>query len=167
VFNSKSIIHLGGRAIIVAALTLPTAAMAQVKTETGNLKVQITITEECTLGIGDIDFGSQGVLDENVDADGSITVTCTNGTDYTLSLDTGSGTDASEVTRFMTGAGGTIAYSLYKDVGRSTLWGTGENAFSGIGTGAAVPIPVYGRVPLQNTPAAGEYSDTVTVTLAY
>lgn len=166
-FNSKSIIHLGGRAIIVAALTLPTAAMAQVKTETGNLKVQITITEECTLGIGDIDFGSQGVLDENVDADGSITVTCTNGTDYTLSLDTGSGTDASEVTRFMTGAGGTIAYSLYKDVGRSTLWGTGENAFSGIGTGAAVPIPVYGRVPLQNTPAAGEYSDTVTVTLAY
>lgn len=164
--RNKFINRLGRPALLASALVFPTAALAQVTS--GNLNVQITIMEECTLGtISDINFGSTGLLASNIDATGSIEVTCTAGTDYTLALGTGEGAGATEAIRQMTGAGGTVAYSLYQDAGNSTLWGANTNAFSGVGTGSAVALDVFGSVPSQSTPAAGIYSDIVTVTLAY
>jgi spore coat protein U-like protein len=37
------------------------------------------------------------------------------------------------------------------------------------GTGSGLPqtFTVYGRVPTQNTPAPGSYSDTVVLTISY
>ncbi|MCE3520182.1 spore coat protein U domain-containing protein, partial [Escherichia coli] len=35
------------------------------------------------------------------------------------------------------------------------------------GSGAAQPYTVYGRVPVQTTPAPGTYTDTITVTVTY
>ncbi|OYR19401.1 spore Coat Protein U domain protein [Brucella thiophenivorans] len=70
----------------------------------------------------------------------------------------------------MTGPGGaTITYSLYRNAARDTVWGdtTGTNTLAGTGTGAAQQLTVYGRVPPQNTPAPGTYTDTVTATITY
>jgi spore coat protein U-like protein len=143
-------------------------------TATSNLHVTITITSECLLGtVTDVNFGTHGVLSANVTAQGSVSVQCTNGQTYTLGLDKGAGTGADANTadsRFMTLASGTdtVAYGLYKDSALTQQWGdTGGNLFSGTGTGAAVPIPVYGKVPSQTTPPAGTYNDTVVVTLTY
>jgi len=145
-----------------------------VTTVTSNLHVTITIDSECLLGtVTDVDFGNHGVLSADQKAQGSISVQCTTGQTFTLALDKGAGTGANANTadsRFMTLASGTdtVAYGLYRDSALTQLWGdTGGNVFSGTGTGAAVAIPVYGKVPSQSTPQAGTYNDTVVVTLTY
>jgi len=162
---------LSALAFVCAAYGPAPAAAA---TATSNLHVTITITSECLLGtVTDVNFGTHGVLSSDVTAQGSISVQCTNGQTYTLALDkgAGAGADANTVdSRFMTLASGTdtIAYGLYKDSALTQQWGdTGGNLFSGTGTGAAVAIPVYGKVPSQTTPSAGTYNDTVVVTLTY
>jgi spore coat protein U-like protein len=152
--------------------TCPGAATAA--TATSDLHVTITITSECLLGtITDVNFGSHGVLSADQTAQGSISVQCTNNQSYTLALGAGSGAGASANTadgRFMTLASGTdtVSYGLYRDSALAQPWGdTSTNLFSGTGTGNAVAIPVYGKVPSQMTPQAGTYNDTVVVTLTY
>jgi spore coat protein U-like protein len=62
-----------------------------------------------------------------------------------------------------------VTYSLYSDSGRATVWGNtvGTNTVAGTGNGASQSYTVYGRAPAQTTPAAGTYTDTVTVTVTY
>jgi spore coat protein U-like protein len=61
-----------------------------------------------------------------------------------------------------------VPYGLFRDAGRTLAWGTtiGTNTLSGVGTGAAVSTPVYGRVTSRNAPA-GTYTDTITATITY
>nr|WP_255478000.1 spore coat protein U domain-containing protein [Serratia sp. OS31] len=48
--------------------------------------------------------------------------------------------------------------TIYQDAARTSTWGSGANALTGTGTGATVPLIVYGRVPMSGlTPAAGTY----------
>lgn len=62
-----------------------------------------------------------------------------------------------------------IAYQLYQNATRSTVWGNtvGTNTVAGTGNGNVQLLTVYGSVPAQATPPAGTYSDTVTVTVTY
>ena len=139
-----------------------------------NFTVSVTVLASCTVATGNLSFGSVSVLTANVDATATLTVTCTNTTPYTISLGAGTGTGATVANRSMTRAGGaTVAYSLYQDVARATVWGmtpppaANANTVSGVGSGAAQSLPVYGRVPPQTTPLQGAYTDTVLVTLTY
>lgn len=164
--ENKRISAMLGGVLLSSFLAIPTAGIAQVAS--GNLGVKITITEQCALGaISDVDFETVGLLSSAVDAEGTIEVTCTAGTDYSITLNQGAGPGATEAVRQMTGPGGTIDYTLHQDSARTILWGTDANAFTGVGTGGAEPIKVYGRVPSQTTPERGDYSDTVLVTLTY
>lgn len=169
-FTARTARVVGCGALLSVILALPMTASAQTPITTGNLTVQITIQEECTLGtIAGINFGTKGLLAQNVDENGTIQVTCTKGTDYKLDLNKGSGVGATEANRLMTksGSADTISYSLYQDSGRSQFWGSSTDALSGIGTGAIETVDVFARVPVQDTPEAGLYEDVVTVTLSY
>lgn len=155
-------------AISACLMSSGVCAIAQVTTDT--LDVQITIVDECTLGsIGGINFGSTGLIGADIDQQGTISVTCTDGTPYTVSLDEGGGTGATEASRLMTRSAGseTVAYILSRNIGHTLLWGTGPNAYSGVGSGTEQVLDVFGRVPIQTTPVAGTYQDTVTVTLTF
>ena len=135
---------------------------------TANLGVKIVIEEGCTIETpAELDFGTSGLLASNIDASSSLSVTCTNTTDYKVSLGTGNGTGATESSRKMSNGSETVSYGLYQDASRSQVWGSGSNEYSGIGNGQAQTIPVYGRVPSQDTPSAGTYTDTVTVAVSY
>jgi len=140
-------------------------------TATGSFAVRITITTECKLvSASDLDFGSRGVIDANVDSTSTISVQCTTGTPYNVGIGLGTGTGASLTSRLMTGPGAaTVSYNLYRDVNHTNVWGTTilTDTVSGTGNGAAQPITVFGRVPPQTTPGAGAYSDTVAVTVTY
>ena len=80
------------------------------------------------------------------------------------------------VTRRMVSSGNYIGYGLYLDAGYTQPWSTttannscsgGANTcYLGTGNGAAQSVNIYGNVPTVATaPAAGLYSDTVTMTM--
>lgn len=160
---------LTGFGFLAVVPLLPGSAAAQ--TATDSFTVQIQITSECLINSAStLDFGASGVLSAAVAATSEIIVQCTSGTTYNVGLNAGLGAGATVAARLMTGpASATVTYSLYTDVAHTDVWGNtiGTDTVSGTGTGAAQTYTVYGQVPAQSTPAAGTYSDTVTVTVTY
>jgi len=156
---------------LTSALPLLWFSPAQGATASGSMTVRITIQAECkVLTATDMDFGTEGVIDADIDQTSTISVQCTNTTPYNVGLSAGGGAGATIAIRKMTGpASATIDYSLYRDAGRAQLWGTtiGTDTVSGTGNGALQPLTVYGRVPPQTTPGAGVYTDTVAITVTY
>lgn len=157
-------------AMAIAAPSLM-AGPAFAATATGNLTVRITIQAECKIqSAADLDFGTRGVIDANIDQTTTISVQCTNSTPYTVGLSAGAGAGATVAVRKMTGpAAAAINYTLYRDAARTQVWGVtvGTDTVAGTGNGSAQPLTVYGRVPAQTTPAAGVYTDTVAITVTY
>lgn len=149
----------------------------------GSLGITLTIGAGCEVGggnssgnvndFGTINFGTYSSLANIIDATasgaggvGTLTITCTDGTDYTVALDNGLHVTGGTQRRMASTAGVFINYNLYQDAARDTTWGSGGNALTG--TGAAVPLIVYGRVPATGlTPAADTYNDTVTMTVTW
>ncbi|ABS17460.1 Csu type fimbrial protein [Brucella anthropi] len=158
-------------AALCAGLPLITLDPGLAATATGNMNVRITIQAECKIVTAtDLDFGTKGVIDVNVDQTSTISVQCTNGTPYTVGLSAGGGAGATVAMRKMTGAASaTINYTIYRDAARTQVWGVtaGTDVVSGTGNGNAQSITAYGRVPAQTTPAPGVYSDVVSVTVTY
>lgn len=156
---------------IAAALMCCTAGGAYAATATGQFNVTITIQSNCVVqSATDLAFGNAGVITANLDAQSTISVQCTNTTPYTVGINAGNGAGATLAARKMTGpAAATVTYSVYRDAARTLVWGTtvGTDTVAGTGNGNAQPITVYGRVPPQAAPAAGGYTDTLTVTVTY
>jgi spore coat protein U-like protein len=174
---------LAAMTLVFAGMVLPAAASAA--TVSGSLAVQMVVGSGCSVGngstggnantFGTVDFGNQvSPVVNYIDAQstgaagGNIQLTCSNGTPYTVTLD--AGLHASGTTRQMTNGTDNVAYGLYQDVARATPWGDGTTfggALSGNGTGAAVDMNIYGRVPPQAAVSAGTYTDTVLVTVGW
>jgi len=62
-----------------------------------------------------------------------------------------------------------VEFNLYRDTARTQVWGNtvDSDTVAGTGDGSNQSITVYGRVPSQDTPAAGTYSSTITATLVF
>jgi len=154
---------------LAALLGLSSPAWAV--TATGSFTVQITIQASCVfVSATTLTFTAVGVIAANDDASTTLSVQCTNTTPYNIGLSAGLGTGATVASRKMTGTGGALVnYTLYSDTNRTTVWGqtVGTDTVSASGTGAAQSYTVYGRVPVQTTPAPGAYTDTITVTVTY
>lgn len=159
--------------IFVAGLVvfgaMSSAAMAA--TASSSFQVNLTIQGECKVqSASNLNFGSHGVIDSNVDTTNTIGVQCTNSTPYTVALSAGAGTGATVATRKMTSAANdTVTYGLYRDASRTQVWGVTQNVDTqaGTGNGAVQSYTAYGRVSAQSTPAQGAYSDLVAVTITY
>lgn len=154
-----------GTAMIIAG---PSAMAA---TATGNMTVTITIQSQCTIQtIGNLDFGTSGVITANIAQTATIGVQCTSGSTYNVGLSAGAAPGATVTTRQMVGTGAaTINYGLYRDSAHIQNWGVtiGTDTVAGTGNGSIQNLTVYGQVPAQSTPAAGVYTDTVAITVTY
>jgi spore coat protein U-like protein len=159
-------------AALIAALA-GTGAWAA--TATGSFQVNATVVSSCTVSGALLNFGSAiDPLAASVplDASSSLTVQCTNTTPYAVALNAGlnAGGASTFTARRMTNGAHTMAYQLYTDSGRSTVWGDGTSSSStssGTGTGSTQTLTVYGRVPSLSGAVPGTYADTVTVTISY
>jgi spore coat protein U-like protein len=129
--------------------------------------VRATPLPTCAITATDLDFGVAGVLSSAINGQSSLRITCSPGASWSVTMDGGqTGTVASR--RMTTTGGDVVSYNLYRDAGRSLVWGSTTNAqASGTGTGATQTLPVYGRVPAQSTPRAGAYSDRIVATINY
>ncbi len=107
-----------------------------------------------------------------LDTAGSITYQCLlQLTPMTIDLSPGqSGTHAH---RSMRGpASNTLSYNLYVDAARLLVWGNGASGTSRYGPvipllAIDVTVPIYGRIPAQQTVPAGTYSDTLVMTMTF
>jgi spore coat protein U-like protein len=129
-----------------------------------------TVVDDCIITATDLNFPSAGLLDEALQATANLNVRCTNTNAWRISL--GSGSSGSVAGRRMQrlGGGGSVAYQLYTDSPRSTVWGDGTAGtawVTGIGTGQNQSVTVFGRVPPQATPIPGTYRDTIVATITF
>ncbi len=150
--------------------TVVMSGSAFAATATTTMPVSMTITAGCQVSAGTLAFGTATGLFSIVNATTTLSVTCTNTTPYTIGLDAGGGTGASTTTRKMTGpSAATISYQLFQNAGLTTNFGNtiSTDTVAGTGSGSAQSISVYGRVPVQTSPAPGSYSDVVNVTVTY
>lgn len=128
-----------------------------------------TVLASCSVSTSSVNFGSISSLGSNVDGTGSLTVLCTNVSPYNVGLSAGNGTGATVAARKMISGSNTVTYSLYSNIGRTTVWGNtiGTDTVTGTGTGSNQSLTVYGRVPVQSTPVGATYTDTVIVTVTF
>lgn len=153
-----------------AALSVCAVPLAHAATATDTFQVTATVPDECIVAATDLAFGNYSVtVGAAVDGSTTLSVTCSSGTAYEVSLDAGTGAGATVSVRKMTSGANTLDYSLYQDAGRTQVWGvsSGVDVVAGTGTGSAQAITVYGRIAASQAAAAGSYADTVTATVTF
>lgn len=147
-------------------------------TATSNLSATATATvaANCTISSSAVAFGVYDPMvankTANLDATGTVTVTCTNGSTGTITLGQGvnpaTGSTASIPLRQMAASTDRLSYDLYSDTARSVVWA--DTSATGVArncTGAADAVTVYVRVPANQNVPAGSYVDTVVATVTF
>ncbi|WP_353227667.1 spore coat U domain-containing protein [Novosphingobium sp.] len=112
--------------------------------------------------------GTAGVATMQTNSTSAITVTCTNGGSYSVSLDGGQNGVAAQ--RNIKSGLNTLNYDLYKDAARGTVWTNVTAPVVGTGIATAQIIPIYGRIAAGQPYSSGngtDFTDTVVVTLTY
>lgn len=133
----------------------------------------------CSVSTTPVAFGSHNPLGGATDSTGSVRVNCGGLAGllipYRIDLSTGGG--ASYSARRMSSGANTLAYNLYSDPTRSTVWGNGIGGSASVNAAVLLDVlglsplqthTVYGRIPSGQTSAVpGSYADTITVTITY
>lgn len=159
-------------AIVAAtALSLSTSA-AFSQTASGAMAVSMTVAAECTLAADPIAFGDQGLIATAVNITGDVTVQCTAGAPYQISMSIGSGTGATVAKRYMTGTthGQLASYTIHQGTATGTVWGItgGTDTLDSTGaTGSAEVLPFVAVLDAGQSVEADTYTDTVTATITY
>ena len=116
------------------------------------MPVTATVISACLVSAGILNFGA--TIDPTstvvpLNATGTLNVTCTAATAYTVALS--AGVNAGGATNFSARAikigVNTIGYQLYNDAGLTVVWGVGTsstNTTGGTGNGFAQSLTVYG-----------------------
>jgi len=170
-FNQRNLKLAIAAGILVGSAGFSTAIFAG--TATDNMAVSADVGISCTIAVADLTFsGYDPTYGVDNDSTGSVTSTCTTGGAVVLTLGEsiipGDGSTADVPVRQMTSGGNTLAYGLYKENGRTTVFGnTSETGSSFTATGGADVTTVYGRIPKSQSAAIGSYADSVSVTLTY
>ncbi len=149
--------------LLAAAIAFSSTAFAQSKT--ANFDVSIQVLSTCAISASNMTFSSITTgTTSNTDATSSLTVNCSQGTPYTISLGNGNNYSGG---RRMTNGTTNINYYLYSDSGRTSQWNT-TTTQAGTGSGADQAVTVYGRIPSgQSVPFTGAYADTIIATITY
>lgn len=153
--------------LAVATALLSLHGLAGSATATTTLLVTATVVAACNVSTTPVAFGAYNpTAGTHLDGTGTVSVTCTNGTSYTVALDGGAQADVT--TRAMSAGAHGLNYQLYSDSARTSVWGlTGAGLVAGTGTGSPIDHTVYGRIPSEQNVPPGSYSDTVNVTVTY
>ena len=83
-----------------------------------------------------LDFGSNGLLNANIDVTADFTVLCSNTIPYDLGLDAGTSAGGTIATRKMINTGVTVDYTMFRDAGRTLNWGETVSTDTKTGTGS-------------------------------
>ena len=137
--------------------------------------------QSCSVRTQPVVFGTYNpVASQALDGTGQLQVTCK--TPFIATLDKGGAN--SYTPRAMRSGGNLLQYNLYVDANRSRVFGDGTGGTQAIacnpGTSTAscidispgnserrTTVPFYGRIPPDQDAVAGDYADTVRVTITF
>lgn len=132
------------------------------------------IQKNCNVWTSDINFGSPASLDDSsVETQGALTVECTPSAQYKIALRSSNGQQGQQFYLYPliggASSGVKVAYTLFQNSGRTVFWGDGTNAKAAMGSGDRQIHPIYARLLAGQTAslAAGDYQDTVIVTISF
>ena len=151
---------------IAAAAALASTPAFAAGTATGTVDVSLNVSSSCAVTAQPLDFGTTNSFSAAIDSSSATTLKCTPNAAYTVYISYGNNAASGTQRKLKSAAGGFVNYDLYSDSARTLAWNTTAGV-TGTGTGVDVPITIYGRVPVQTAVAAGDYKDTVTVTVNY
>lgn len=158
--------------LLAVAALLAVSGSAFAGSATANFQVSATVAASCLVSATNVAFGTiTPAATGTATATGTITSTCTKTTPYNLEISAGNSN--SVAARTMAGATGgntnTLAYNVYTSNTYATPWGVtvGTNTVALTGTGVAQTSTVYGQLSLNQYLTPDNYSDSLTVTLAY
>ncbi|MFM1990581.1 MAG: hypothetical protein RJA99_3538 [Pseudomonadota bacterium] len=159
-------------ACTAAALLVASAGAVRAGQTDTTFAVSGTFVASCEVSASALGFGTTvpSPIVSPIDATSTVTATCSTALPFTVALDAGTGSAGDPLDRRMTGSAGTLRYAMYVDASRTQVWGDGSAGTSVAtlsGTGAAQPIPVYGRILAGQTPPPGAYADQVVVTVRF
>lgn len=158
---------------VAAGIMLAVAGAAQADSKNASFTVSATVAKACTIDANNMNMGTWSGIG-NLDGTTTVTVKCTNGTSFNVALDNGANGTSTADRKLGDGAE-RLSYNLFRDSGRTQVWGStiGTNTVSGTGTGMATAnersIDVYARIAQADLLAAkpGTYTDSVTATITY
>lgn len=153
---------------LVAVALLAWAGTASAASTGTTFNVTTEVQPSCQVSATNLAFGVYNPANlSNQLASSTLTVVCSLGTPYTVSLNYGSNAQGNG--RRMGNGPKRIQYELYRDATRTQVFGTVADTLgtSGVGTGSAQVHTVYGSIPAAQNVEPGSYSDQVTVTLDY
>ena len=139
----------------------------------------------CTVSTSGIAFGTYSPFSTSPNnSNGTLTITCKGGGNqssipYAIALNSGvySGGSFSNRRMILSTGGSYLSYQLYTNASYSQIWGDGLTGGTSTVSGSCVLTAkpsrctstqtIYGQIPALQTPFAGSYSDTITVTVTY
>jgi spore coat protein U-like protein len=137
--------------------------------QTRTMIVQVTVGHTCTIAAGTLSFGPYDPIGANAtnprDAQGTIQISCTAGTPWSVTL--GPGSFPSGAVRQMANGTARLQYELYSDAGRVTPWNMTSTVAATAPSTAPVNLVVHGRIPAGQSVPAGTYADTVMSTINF
>jgi spore coat protein U-like protein len=158
-----------------AGATAPPTCIGGTTGNTFPFAVTATIIKGCSVTASNVNLGTVPFNAVNSTANGTLNVTCSNGTPYFVGLapSNGNTTGAGSMKGTLTGNTDLVPYQLSSTPGPGgTVWGNTAtstsvgNGVAGTGNGLIKPITVYATAANANfTPDT--YSDTVTVHVNY
>lgn len=158
----------------IGAICLGTVQQSPTAGSPLSLTVGITVSRDCTTitpTSQTISFGNQPLVSSFTTQSGTLAIVCTKGSSYNVGITNGNNPVGNQ--RYMASGANRLAYQIYQGTG-TTYWGpTSPNrvASSAGVVGADLLTRTFtfnARVlSTQNTPVAGNYSDRVSVDVAF
>lgn len=143
-----------------------TIAYTQKNENSSEFVVQLTVTERCEIQstqTQSIDFGSIQRSTNNVSSSGSLNISCSQNTPYSIALHSNKTLKNTQDSSIQ------VPYQLYQEAGFKTVWGSSsQENFASTGTGADQNFKIWAKINegATNIPA-GVYIDTVIATITY
>jgi spore coat protein U-like protein len=141
-----------------------------------SFQVSATVLKSCSVNATALAFPNYTPGGGAVTGTSTVSVSCTNGTTYTVLLNAGSTAGGTIAQRLMANGANTLEYNLYTTNTYATVFGDGTSSSAtqggtGAGVASTTAFTVYGNLPdSANNKAAvpgGPYTDTIGVTVNY
>lgn len=144
-------------ALFVFAVSLAAASLAQ-----GQCRVSVNAS---------VSFGPYDVFgNDHVETTGQISWRCQGRSPWPVQITISRGNNHDGISRRLAQGGEFLRYDLYRDAGRTVVWGDGTygGSYTAVYPGGGwIPLTIYARIPKSQDAAIGTYTDSVTVIINF